>query len=79
MIQVDTRFFMFDMTEEDVVEFIEDFEPDDEFQKELTLIKQVYKENVWFVIIGILKVLDLNSSQIFVTTVVLDVSFQKQK
>ena len=37
---------MFDMTEEDVVEFIEDFEPDDEFQKELTLIKQVYKENV---------------------------------
>ena len=70
---------MFDMTEEDVVEFIEDFEPDDEFQKQLTLIKQVYKENVWFVIIGILKMLDLNSSQIFVTTVVLDVSFQKQK
>ena len=70
---------MFDITEEDVVEFIEDFEPDDEFQKELALIKQVYKENVWFVIIGILKMLDLNSSQIFVTAVVLDVSFQKQK
>ena len=70
---------MFDITEEDVVEFIEDFKPDDEFQKELALIKQVYKENVWFVIIGILKMLDLNSSQIFVTAVVLDVSFQKQK
>ena len=70
---------MFDITEEDVVEFIEDFEPDDKFQKELALIKQVYKENVWFVIIGILKMLDLNSSQIFVTAVVLDVSFQKQK
>ena len=70
---------MFDITEEDVVEFIEDFEPDDEFQKELALIKQVYKDNVWFVIIGILKMLDLNSSQIFVTAVVLDVSFQKQK
>ena len=70
---------MFDITEEDVVEFIEDFESDDEFQKELALIKQVYKENVWFVIIGILKMLDLNSSQIFVTAVVLDVSFQKQK
>ena len=26
------RFFMFDMTEEDVVEFIKDFEPDDEFE-----------------------------------------------
>ena len=70
---------MFDITEEDVVEFIEDFKPDDEFQKELALIKQVYKENVWFVIIGILKMLDLNSSQIFVTAAVLDVSFQKQK
>ena len=45
---------MFDMTEEDVIEFIENFEPDDEFetscsmkelifQKELTLIKQVYQ------------------------------------
>ena len=48
------RFFMFDMTEEDVIEFIKNFEPDDEFetscsmkelifQKELTLIKQVYQ------------------------------------
>ena len=26
------RFFMFDMTEEDVIEFINDFEPDDEFE-----------------------------------------------
>ena len=47
------------------------------FQKELTLIKQIYQENVWFVIIGILKMLDLNLSLIFVINVVLDVSFQK--
>ena len=35
------------------------------FQKELTLLKQVYKENVSFVIIGILKMLDLDLNQIF--------------
>ena len=28
-----------------------------DIQKELTLIKQVYQENVWFVIIGILRIL----------------------
>ena len=43
------------------------------FQKKLTLIKQVYQENVWFVIISILMILDLNLSQIFVINVVLDV------
>ena len=29
------RFFMFGMTEEDVIEFIKDFEPDDEFETKL--------------------------------------------
>ena len=29
------RFFMFDMTEEDVIEFIKDFELDDEFETAL--------------------------------------------
>ena len=29
------RFFIFDMTEEDVIEFINDFKPDDEFQTTL--------------------------------------------
>ena len=36
------------------------------FQKELTLIKQVLQKNVSFVIIGILKMLDLNWNHIFV-------------
>ena len=36
------------------------------FQKELTLIKQVYQKNVRFVIIGILKMLDL---RLFLKTV----------
>ena len=49
------------------------------FQKELTLIKQVYEKNVRFVIIGVLKILNLNLSQIFVINVMLDVPFQNQK
>ena len=49
------------------------------FQKELTLIKQVYEKNVSFVIIVVLKILNLNLSQIFVINVMLDVSFQNQK
>ena len=48
------------------------------FQKKLILIKQVYQEHV-FVIIGILKMLELNLSHMFVINVVLDVSFQKEK
>ena len=49
------RFFMFGMTEEDVIGFIKDFETNDEFetklqrlifQKKLPLIKQFYQENV---------------------------------
>ena len=49
------------------------------FQKELTLIKQVYEKNVSFVIIVVLKILNLNLSQIFVINVMLDVSFQNKK
>ena len=36
------------------------------FQKELTLIIQVHQKNVCFVIIRILKMLDLNSNRTFV-------------
>ena len=39
------------------------------FQKELTLIKQVPQKNVYFVIIGTLKMLDLNLNRMFVTNV----------
>ena len=39
------------------------------FQKELTLIKQVHQKNVCFVIIGTLKMLDLNLNHMFVTNV----------
>ena len=38
-------------------------------QKELTLIKQVHQTNVCFVIIGILKMLDLNSNCMFAINV----------
>ena len=41
------------------------------FQKELTLIKQVHQKNVCFVIIGILKMLDLNSNRMFVINVMM--------
>ena len=41
------------------------------FQKELTLIKQVHQKNVCFAIIGILKMLDLNSNLIFVINVMM--------
>ena len=39
------------------------------FQKELTLIKQVHQKNVCFVVIGTLKMLDLNSNRMFVINV----------
>ena len=39
------------------------------FQKELTLIKQVHQKNVCFVIIGALKMLDLNLNHMFVINV----------
>ena len=35
------------------------------FQKELTLIKQVYQNNACFVIIGIEKMLDLDLNHMF--------------
>ena len=49
------------------------------FQEELTLIKQVYQNNLSFFIIRILKKLDSNLKQIFVINVMFDVSFQYQK
>ena len=39
------------------------------FKKQLTLIKQVYQKNVCFVIIGTLKMLDLNSNRMFAINV----------
>ena len=36
------------------------------FQKELMLIKQIYQNNVIFITIGILKILVLNMSLVFV-------------
>ena len=39
------------------------------FQKELTLIKQVYQKDVCFGIIGILKKQDLNLKRMFVINV----------
>ena len=81
------RFFMFDMTEEDVIEFIRDFEPDDEFEtmlqyeridiSEEIVIHKTNTSNEY--IIGTLKMLDLNLNHIFVINAVLDVSFQNQK
>ena len=41
------------------------------FQKELTLIKQMHQKNVCFVVIGILKTLDLNSNRMFVINVMM--------
>ena len=41
------------------------------FQKELTLIKQVHQKNVCFVIIGTLKMLDLNLNHMFVINVMM--------
>ena len=80
------RFFMFGMTEEDVIEFIKDLNAmmnlkqrcsmkELIFQKELTFIKQMHEKNIYFVIISPLKILNLNLSQIFVINVVLDASF----
>ena len=37
------------------------------FQKELTLIKQMCQKNVCFVIIGVLKMLDLSLNRMFIT------------
>ena len=80
----------FNMTEEDVIEFIKDFELDDEFEttsqykridisEETGIHKTNDENNVCFIIIGTFKMLNLNLSEIFVVNVVLDVFFQKQK
>ena len=84
------RFFMFDMTEEDVIEFIKDFELNDEFETPLEyeridisegidIHKRSGSKNVCFVITGTLKMLDLNLNHVFVINVVLGVSFHNQK
>ena len=39
------------------------------FHKELTLIKQAYQKNVCFVVIGTLKMLDLNSNHMFLKNI----------
>ena len=39
------------------------------FQKELTLIKQVHQKNLCFVIIGTLKIMDLNSNLMFLINI----------
>ena len=41
------------------------------FHKELMLIKQVHQNNVYFVIIGILKMLDLDLNHMFVINVMM--------
>ena len=41
------------------------------FQKELTVIKQMHQNNVSSVIIGILKMFDLNLNCMFVTNVMM--------
>ena len=41
------------------------------FKKELTLTKQVHQKNVYFFIIGTLKMLDLNLNCMFVTNVMM--------
>ena len=84
------RFFMFGMTEEDVIKFIKDLNQimnlkhwcsmkELMFQKQLTLIKQVHQNSICFVIIGSLNILNLNLKRVFVINVVLGVSFRKQK
>ena len=40
------RYFMFDMTEEDVIEFIKDFDPDDEFETTLQYERIVISEGI---------------------------------
>ena len=41
------------------------------FQKELTLLEKTHQKNVCFVIIGILKSLDLNLNRMFVVNVMM--------
>ena len=41
------------------------------FQKELTLIEQVHQKSAYFVIIGNLKMLDLNLNQMFALNIMM--------
>ena len=41
------------------------------FQRELMLIKQMHQKNVCFIIIGSLKMFDLNLNRMFVTNVMM--------
>ena len=81
---------MFGMTEEDVIEYIKDFEPNDEFETTLQYERidisegiDIHKTNAskecilchyWY-----FKDLNLNLNHMFVINVVLDASFQNQK
>ena len=72
---------MFDMTEDDVIDVIKDFEPNEllkcysmkklMFQKELTLIKEVHQRRYSFVIIGILKILAMNLNRTLVINIMM--------
>ena len=84
------RFFMFGMTEEDVIEFIKDFEPDDEFETMLKYERidisegiHIHKTNAsgecmlchyWY-----FKDVRFKLNHMFEINVALDVSFQNQK
>ena len=84
------RFFKFNMTKEDVIEIIKDFEPDDEFETTLQYERIDISEGIdihetnaskecmlchnWY-----FQMLDLNLNHMSLINVVLDVSIQNQK
>ena len=79
------RFFVFDMTEEDVIQFIKDFESDNEFETMLQYERidisegiDIDKTNASKECMDV-KMLDLKLKPIFVINVVFDISFQNQK
>ena len=81
---------MFDVTEEDLIELIKDFDPDDEFETTLQYGRTDISEgidihktnapkvcmlrNYWY-----FKDVNVNLNNVFVINVVLNVSFQNQK
>ena len=68
------RFFMFNMTKEDVVEFIKDFEPNYEFET-IDMNKTSLSRKCLIFHYCTLKILVFTLSQIFVINVMVDVSF----
>ena len=79
------RFFVFDMTEEDVIQFIKDFESDNEFETMLQYERidisegiDIDKTNASKECMDV-KMLDLKLKPIFVINVVFDIYFQNQK